>query len=147
MRDIRQDLTERIEAIERDRATIQARLSALDEREKNLKAMLAEEEGRILSMTEDRPQLPFAGVTLVGGMPMTDLIKNVLRAKVRRLSFDEVRDEILKTSFNFGDQKPGRVVHGGLLSLIRTEEITKDADGRYGLLIKNNGIPVQERAN
>jgi hypothetical protein len=144
MRDIRQDLRERLDAITADRATLQKRLTALEERENTLKSMLAEEESRILDIAADRPQLPFAGVTLVGGMQMTNLIKNTLRAKVRRLTFDEVKDEITKTAFDFGGQKPGRVVHGGLLSLVRTREITKDADGRYGLLINNNGIAPRE---
>lgn len=146
MRDIRRDLEERLDAIAADRAVLHKQLESLDIREKGVRAMLADEEGRIRNNAAPNMELPFERATLVGGMGMTDLIKNTLRAKVRRLSFDEVRDEITKTSFDFHDQKPGRVVHGGLLSLIRTGDITKDADGRYGLLI-HSGIPVQERTN
>jgi hypothetical protein len=145
MRDIRQDLRERLAAIDNDRVVLQNQLDMLSAREASIKAMLADEESRIRANGASNMDLPFERVPLVGGMQMTEIIKAVLRG--RRLTFDEVKDEVLKTHFNFGDdQKPGRVVHGGLLSLIRTEELTKDADGRYGLLIRN-GLPAREMSH
>jgi hypothetical protein len=142
MRDIREDLRERLQAIAANRAALQKQMDALDASEANVKSLLADEESRVRSATTGRPELPFERVPLVGGMTMTDLIKATLRIHDQRLTFDEVRDEILKTRFDFTDQKPGRVVHGGLLSLMRTREIDKDGSGRYGFP-GNNGIPVQ----
>jgi hypothetical protein len=144
MRDIRQDLQERLDAIAADRGSLHTQLELLDKKEASVKAMLADEESRIRRNASVHMELPFDRVPLVGGMQMTELIKATLRSGSRRLTFDEVKEEITKTPFDFGEQKPGRVVHGGLLSLLRTNEITKDADGRYGLLV-NNGAKILPR--
>lgn len=144
MRDIRQDLKERLDAIDRDRVVLQNQLDILSTREASIKAMLADEERRILSRGAGTGELPFESATLVGGMQMTDLIKSVLRG--RRLTFDDVKVDIVKTSFDFAGQKPGRVIHGGLLSLWRAGEIDKDASGRY-FFREEKKIPVQEKTN
>lgn len=144
MRDIRRDLEERLEAFAADRIALQKQLEALSIREASVRTMLADEENRIRSNATPNMELPFERVPLVGGMQMTDLLKTVLRS--RRLTFEEVKNEVTKTPYDFGDQKPGRVIHGGLLSLTRTGDITKDVSGRYGFPA-SNGIPVQERTN
>ena len=140
MRDIRQDLKERLEAIEADRAAVQKQLEALDVRQAGVQAMLAEEEARIRSRSAGRPELPFGRVSSGAGMEMADLVKMTVGSN--RLTFEEIRDEIIRTPYNFGEQKPGRVVQGGILSLVRTGEIAKDKDERYRLT-GLNGIPVQ----
>jgi hypothetical protein len=144
VRDIRQDLEERLSAIESDRTSLQKQIEALQLLEASVRMMLAQEELRVHKVTADRPELPFGSTPLVGGMQITDLIKSTLRRFQRRVTFDEVRDEVLKTPFDFQGQKPGRVVHGGLLSLLRTAEIDKVEYDRYGIIASNNGIPVQE---
>jgi hypothetical protein len=144
MRDIREDLAERLQANEQDRAALQKQLAELESRRVAIKAMLADEESRIRAAAAGRSQLPLPlAAALVGGMPMTELIKATLRTAHRALAFEEVKEKVLKTNFEFGDQKPGRVIHGGLLSLYRTGEIFKDENGRYSFP-SSNGIPVQE---
>jgi hypothetical protein len=144
MRDIREDLQERLEAISADRAALQKQIDALASREASLKMMLAEEESRIRANGAGRPQLPFDRVALVGGMQITDLIKATLRNHRGRLRFEEVKDQIENMPFDFAGQKPGRVIHGGLLSLMRTKEVDKDKEGRYGIIMAStNGFPVQ----
>ncbi len=133
MRDIRPDLQERIDAIAADRAVLQGRLAALDDRERSLKAELAAENSRIRSLAVEREELPFPTIPLVGGMGIGDLIKNTLRSRQRRPSFNELRDEIAQTPYNFSGQKPGRVIQGGLMVLLHSGEVIKDADGRYRL--------------
>jgi hypothetical protein len=144
MRDIRQDLQERLDAIEADRAALQKQIDALNLLEASVRMMLAKEEMRIRSFSSDRPELPFGNADLVGGMQITDLIKSTLRRN-RRLAFEEVKEQIMKTPFKFEEgQKPGRVIHGGLLSLLRTREIDKDEQERYGIIASGSRIPVQE---
>lgn len=145
MRDIRQDLRERLDDIAAERSKLQAQVANLQTLEDTYKAALREEELRIarISPSAQVKPLPFPASSSSGLGP---IIMRVFRTKQRALALDEVRDEILTAkAFDFGEKKPGRSVHFGLVALKNGGEIEQLEDGRWRML--PNGlqtVPVQE---
>jgi len=145
MRDIREDLRERLDALAADRLRAQEQLTAIESLENNVKATLREEETRIARLSANRAALPFPE-SLPSESPLFvgPVIKGVMKSKNRPLGSDEIRDEILNAkSFDFSDKAPGRVIHFGLVSLKNGGEVEQLSDGRW-IITGRSGIPVQE---
>jgi len=133
MRDIREDLRERLDILAAERAKLQMRVQAIELQEASYKAALREEEARVAQSSSENQTnpLPFptASAVLLG-----PVIMRVMRAKGRPLALDEIRDEIVNSGmFDFGEKKPGRSVHFGLMSLQNGGELTRLVDGRWTL--------------
>ncbi len=144
MRDIRDDLQERLDGIATERVKLQAQVAALEALEATFKTALREEEVRIAksSMTAQTKQLPFPATT---SMFLGDVIKRVMKAKDRPLATDEIRDDIVNSkAFDFGEKKPGRSVHFGLVSLQNGGAVQRLPDGRW-TMHNRNGVSVQEK--
>jgi hypothetical protein len=146
MRDIREDLTERLHALAAEKAKLQGRIDVIAAHESIAQAMLQNEEDRIARLTVPRAELPFPAEQYGVSPLLGTLIKRVLTVKNRPLTMEEIRDEILRMSnFDFGEKKPGRSIHFGLVSLMNGGEVEKLRDGRWTLVAHQNGqVPVQE---
>jgi hypothetical protein len=146
MRDIRDDLRERLDDIAAERAKLQAQVGALEALEATYKVALREEETRVgkNSPASQVNPLPFPRetptsyvLTFIG-----PVIKQIMRAKGRPLASDEIKDSIIEAkAFDFGEKAPGRSVHFGLVSLKNGGEIERLPDGRW--FLARNGVPVQ----
>ncbi len=143
LRDIRQDLKDRLDTLASDRAKLQSRLDEITALEKSVKTMLHEEETRMEGISNGRAELPFPVV--VTSVDLQTVLRSVIKTKNRPLATDEIRDEILRAkAFDFGIKKPGRVVHFGLVSMTNSGELDKLPDGRWALHASNNRILPRE---
>ena len=79
-------------------------------------------------------------------MFLGDVIKRVMKAKDRPLATDEIRDDIVNSkAFDFGEKKPGRSVHFGLVRQ-NGGAVQRLPDGRW-TMHNRNGVSVQEKPN
>ena len=110
MRDIRSDLKERLDQCVRERRTLEARLSGLQNTEAGIRALLKQEEERFSGMVA--PLFPEGG-----DRSLSKLIVHVFKTQNRPLRLEEIKGEIAKTPYDFGDKKPGRAIHFALVGL------------------------------
>jgi hypothetical protein len=115
MRDIRHDLKERLAYIEQERARIQAsvqgRLSELDQMEAGIKSLMRLEE---LGFTSGNGHGKAADD---GTTPLSRLILGLLRNSKSPLSVNDFKASAKAMQFDFGTKAPGRVIHWGLVGM------------------------------
>jgi len=148
LRDIRSDLQERLDRLTAERLQLQTKLAALESLEATFKTALREEEVRVSRLSADRPQLPLSDPDPEAASPayafIGSAIKSLMKSKNRPLAKDEIRDELVKTkTYDFGQRKPGRSVHFGLMSLVNGGDVDQLPDGRF-VISSKNGFSVQE---
>ncbi len=127
MRDIRSDLRERLAAIGVDRSDLRTKLAALDATENGLKILLREEEERFAKQS---PTL-FPEPEPTNGSGLRELVLKALQTKNRPVDLDEIKNEIARTAYDFGDKKPGRAIHFALIGLGQTGTVNRLTDGRW----------------
>jgi hypothetical protein len=129
MRDIRNDLRERLQAVGAERMELQAKLSALQGTESGLKALLRDEEERLARQS---PSL-FPPTESINGSGLRELVHKALQEKNRPADLEEIKNDIARTSYDFGDKKPGRAIHFALIGLSQTGVVNRLQDGRWVL--------------
>lgn len=147
MRDIRQDLRDRIEDIGKRRtalrATFEEQVQELDDEEESVNAMLAAEERRfgkalliLTSPDEDH---------VSGASPLSRVILDIAKSESKWLALADFK-RLAANRYDFGKQSPGRTLHRALVGLTRSGrlECTGKYEGRRYKL-KQGGIK-SERA-
>jgi DNA-binding transcriptional ArsR family regulator len=129
MKDIRSDLRERLDSVGTEIADLQSKLSALQARETSLKFLLHEEDERI---ARDAPTL-FPQPSPANGTGLRELVERELRNKQRPANLEEIKADITRTGYNFGEGKPGRAIHGALIGLKQNGVVDRLRDGRWVL--------------
>jgi hypothetical protein len=152
MRDIRDDLRERLDAFAAKRVELERQLAEVQTQETSYKVALRQEEQRIRDLTDSRgaslfpksaPEMNSDEGT--SSPALTSVILNAMAAKHRPLALDEIKDAI-SNSFNFGEKAPGRSIHFGLVGLQRNGEVDRLTDGRWTIReVPLNGVPAQEK--
>ena len=128
MKDIRQDLRERLDAIAAQRADLQLKIATLLASETGLKMLLRDEEERFAR----EPRL-FPDKVAVNGTSLRELIEKELRDKRRPMTVEDFKTEILRTTYNFGESKPGRAIQGALMGLKQNGVIDQLGEGQWVL--------------
>lgn len=133
MRDIRQDLQDRIKAID-------SNLAALQEQKQLLSVLLKAEEGQwAMSAPNPKGTIP---VALNGHSPkLRDIIMDVLENGESWPS-SSIASVALKRGIDFGKSQPGRSVHFTLVDMARKGQVESAGYGSWRLA-KNKGITVK----
>lgn len=139
MRDIRRDLRERLDAVGKERKTLQARLAELDSTEAGIKALLNREE-RDFGVQPVQRQLPDIVPDQPNGFgytPLSKLILKIARSNQNRwLSLADFKQAAADEHFDFGEQSPGRTLHWALVGLTANGHLESegtDKDRKYRL--------------
>jgi hypothetical protein len=120
MRDLRDELRQRLREIEIKRAALKEQLSYLDESESNLKQVLIYEEMRVraeehnlvlpfLSSPGDQPIEP-------GGSKLTLFLRDKL-SNGQTWSLSDLKELAQSSGIDFAGKQPGRVLHFALLGM------------------------------
>lgn len=137
MRDIRIDLKERLTDLSKERAELQGRLTAIEEMESGIMALLAHEElrlsnaGAIASLVLTHPDADGNGF---GSTPVSRLILDTLKTSTRPVPLAEFKRLAEEAHIDFGPKKPGRVLHWALVGLTQNGHlgvIGKGENRRY----------------
>lgn len=125
MRDIRDDLRERLKDVDRRRAV-------LDDEERGIKALLASEDKRFA----DSNHSPRASHLMsavddngFGKTPLSRLILNALKSYHEPVGLDDFKQFALSSGFNFGEQSPGRTLHWALVGLTENGHLECSGSG------------------
>jgi hypothetical protein len=152
MRDIREDLRERLDAFAAQRVELERQLAEVQTQETSYKVALRQEEQRIRDLTDSRgaslfpTSAPAMNSDAATSSPaLTFVILNAMVSKRRPLALDEIKDAI-SNSFDFGEKAPGRSIHFGLVGLQRAGEVDRLPDGRWTIAeVPKNGVSTQEK--
>lgn len=138
MRDIREDLRQRLVKITAQRAELQTRMGWLDEMEAHIKAALEYE----------RAQAEFDQASLVFDEPsngehsaIAQFIRDIL-SDLKGRTLDELKSAAQHRGLPFGEKNPGRVLHFTLVGMKQSGIVDRDTDGRWRLLIPQMEKPV-----
>ncbi len=126
MKDIRNELTERLIAVKDERDKLQKRLQHLSDKEETLRTLLEEEE-----LHFGNKQLSLSGIATFRGERHTPLASSLLDA----LADGQPRDvrqlaALVRTQgYDFGAKNPGRVVHFALVGLKQAKTVESIGPG------------------
>jgi hypothetical protein len=133
MQDIRAGLKERLDSIAKERAMLRTRLAEAEIMESTIRALLQQEEGKFGKL---EPTLPFNGnakpiadPTVRGGTPLSQLIIGTIQQANRPRNLDQFKEAAERLHFDFGDKKPGRVLHWALVALEQSNVLERTKDG------------------
>jgi hypothetical protein len=137
MQDIRAGLKERLGAVAKERADLQARLTEVGDREIALKALLQQEESKFGKL---EPRLPFNGAIkqradspVKGGTPLSRLILTAIQEAKKPLMLDDFKQAAQSRNFDFGTKAPGRVLHWALVGMEESNILERADNGGYQL--------------
>lgn len=137
MRDIRNDLKERLESLARQREQLQAQLSEVDQTESGVKSLLRQEEQRYGALVLTSPDEDHANGNGFGRTPLSQLILETFKQKTDRpLMLSDFKKQAERVGFDFGEKSPGRTLHWALVGLAENGHITvagRGEDRRYSL--------------
>lgn len=133
MRDIRNDLLERLKQMQAQRSILEAQVAELIEREAHLNALLQAEEESVKA-GESMGSLITAS-TRSNGSYSTPLGQFVLGAfqKQSRCSLRQLKEAAKHSGIDFGDKSPGRVIHFLLLGMEQNGIVERLRDGTWQL--------------
>ena len=130
MRDIRQDLKERIAAEAARREPLQAAIEQIDQNIDSLTSLLAQEESRASGNGVDKT------VHARPTGPLQDYLLRMLGKGPK--SLEELRASATAAGYFEGSsESPGRAVHSKLLNPIRAGHVARDEDKKYRLVAKD----------
>jgi hypothetical protein len=132
MRDIRTDLRERLEDLERQRAELTSKLEDLDAQRVTVGALLDAEQKRFGDAVISHDD----GTATVFQMKPVHNLARLMRqflADGSRLSTQRLAELAVSSGYPFGDKAPGRAVHFGLVGLQRGGHVTRSGDGTWCL--------------
>ncbi|SRR5216684_7545752 len=131
MRDIRQDLRERLNEIMTQEQKLREQLVALQEQNEHLTAMLEKEQ---LRWPQNGPEpKPDAGSQQNPG-ELSDIIRELLRSGEPWNNW-QLTQAALKRGYKFGERQPGRVLHFTLLGMFKGGEVVSLGLGKWKLKI------------
>ena len=121
MRDIRQDLRERLTALEQRRDQLQSELRVLDDESTAVIRLLDFEDRRF----------PSNGLDRAPEQPVGDFILGALKA--RSLTKDEAHDPLVRAGYGQGGEAVGRMAHLALVNLEKAAKVAIGEDHKYCL--------------
>jgi hypothetical protein len=126
MRDIRQDLRDRL-------AEIDAEISGLQQDREAIAILLGAEERRWSSQTsESNTRLRLRPITTSTKAPaVRDVINELLSHNNEAWSTATLANAAISRGCDFGGSRPGRAVQGILLGMLNSGRLQKDSDGRW----------------
>jgi hypothetical protein len=120
IRDLREDIRQRLQLIAIERGQIQERLSVLEETEQHLRSFAKYEEMRVKYEQEQNMSLPFVPPDEQPTESERSLLSQFLRrtlADAKNWSLDELKEAAIKSNLSFDGKNPGRVLHFALLGM------------------------------
>lgn len=130
MRDIREDLRQRLTKIAAQRGELQSRLSWLNEMENHIKAALEYERFHSESdQTNLFVEEPAEGEHSV----ISQFIRETL-SDLNGRTLDELKLAAQQRGLEFGEKNPGRVLHFALVGMKQGGIVHRDPEGRWRLL-------------
>jgi hypothetical protein len=137
MKDIRQDLKERLADIEQERARLQARLAELTHIESGLKSLLEDEDKRWKPTPEMLPLFPRPQVDGNGKYtsPLSRSIVDSLKFGPRSLK--ELKETARLDGIDFGDKNAGRSIHFALVGMAQNNLVERLENGKWRLAHEN----------
>lgn len=133
MRDIREDLQDRLNAVETEYARLQKRISDLEGQKQMLSALLQEERRRWSDSTGEEPSNGHRPLEL------SDLIRDIMSDGTSWLG-KGIASIAMQRGYQFGKSKPARVVHSTLIGMQHRLEVQSLGSGRWKLAPKTNGL-------
>ncbi len=138
MRDIREDLQERLEEVEVQRAELGRRLQSLNERAQMIADMLKVEEQRWAERQAAFPTLtPNGKKAQRVTTPLGRVLVAVL-ADQRQHSLDDLKAAAANAGMDFGKKHPGRVIHFALIGMQQNKIVKRTPSGEWQIW-KNGG--------
>lgn len=131
MRDIRSDLRERLEDLERQRAALISELKELDNQRTIVGATLQLEQERFDNV--ETPKTTVAALSEPGAVHTLGSFMRGLLGDGSKQSTQELSKLAVSKGHPFGDKSPGRSVHFALVGLERAGQVERDEDGRWFL--------------
>ena len=124
MRDIRDDLRERLETIAAEKRRLQDQVTSLDRQEASVKVLLADEDNRwsgvqpklFLPTRGGNGRIQHAAAPELTGTPLSQMIREILSDGVGRTARG-IGEIVKQRGFPFGEKHPSRVVHFALLGM------------------------------
>jgi hypothetical protein len=141
MRDIRSDLRERLDDIERQRTALISKLDDLDAQRATVGALLHAEQERFGNV--ETPTDSGTIVVLSGDLPPAHTLGNLMRGVLgdgSKRSTQELAKLAVSKGHPFGDKSPGRSVHFALVGLERAGQVERDEAGCW-FLTNGEGRP------
>ena len=129
MRDIRQDLKERLASVFAKRTSLMKELNEVDEQASMIKALLEAEDSM---WREINPPL-FEGANEKPSSPLSQVLLDCLRTRAGAASLDELKDAAVQRGIPFGGKQPGRVIHFAMLGMAQHDLVERTSDGRWEL--------------
>lgn len=115
MIDLREELRQRLSAIDLEKATIRERLTWLDHLTEQVKGLLEFETMRVRSLVGDQPGL-FPGDNDGERSMLSMFIRDALNDGLPH-TLDDLKRVAQDRGMQFGDKNPGRVLHFALLGM------------------------------
>lgn len=138
MRDIREDLRQRLMKITAQRGELRARLAWLDEMEGHLKAALEYERGQA---EFDQTGLLF-DEPVEGERSATALFIREALGDLRAHTLEELKASAHQRGLAFGEKNPGRVLHFALVGMKQGGIVDRDSEGRWRLTESGGNGPM-----
>ena len=138
MRDIRSDLQERLDNVEKELHGIEGKYKSLQTMRENLRAMLAAESAQWAQLGAQKPL--FSSANGNGSHAESEnnnsTLSNILRdalADQKKKHLKELSKAAVDRGYPFGQKKPGRVVHFALLGMRSGQLVDQLGEGWWRL--------------
>lgn len=137
MRDIREDLKERMELMARERQNLEVRLASLAQQATILEALLEQENQRIHA-SSNQPSLSFVqpSAPKINGekysSPLSLAVLEVFRT-INPANLGQFKAQAQRDRVEFGGKHPGRAIHFLLLGMEQNGLVERLEDGRWRL--------------
>jgi hypothetical protein len=140
MRDIRADLKERLNTIAQKRTALQVSLKELETVESGIQYLLQLEDGLFAVSQNGNGNHAIVADT---GTELAQFILRTLRGSPQPLSLDDLKEAaVTTTNIDFGDKKPGRVIHWALVGMAR-HDIVEKRDEKWVIMEGKSQEPAE----
>jgi hypothetical protein len=129
MRDIRQDLRERLDSTRAKRVAMQAELERLIAQERTLDKLIEEE-----SAIWERISPPLFEGTEPQGSVLSQVLLETLKSKGGAAWLGELKESAVQRGVPFGEKQPGRVIHFAMLGMAQHKLVAREQSGRWRLV-------------
>jgi hypothetical protein len=133
MRDIRNDLKERLEALAKEKLFFQARIAETEQAAAGIQALLEREDQRF--RTAATRAHSNGNNAAIGKTPLSQFIVDALQQSKQALTLSEFKERA-ETKLDFNGHSPGRTLHRALLGLTHNGYLDchgKGSSRRYSL--------------
>jgi hypothetical protein len=130
MRDIRQDLRERLSSVRTKRESLQRELASVDAQESTISNLLEAEEAL---WSQVNPPL-FEGTEEKPSSPLSQVLLETLKSQSGSASLEELKRSAVRRGVPFGGKQPGRVIHFAMLGMAQHKLVERKGDGSWTLI-------------